>query len=738
MSILPRLTAALVDRYHLDHQLGAGGMATVYLAHDLKHDRPVAIKVLRPELAAVIGAERFLAEIKTTANLQHPHILPLFDSGSADGLLFYVMPYVEGETLRSRLDSGPPFPLSEALQLVSQLADALAYAHKRGIVHRDVKPENILLNEGRPLIVDFGIAHAASECDGTRMTLAGMAVGTPGYMSPEQATGDPDVDGRSDQYSLACVLSEMLAGGSKSSSPTAETAIHARLPSNVDAAIRQATSRHPQARFATISAFVDALCAQDTSLEAIDDKSIAVLPFDNMSADRDNDYFADGMSEEIINALAQLPGLRVVARTSAFSFKGKSTDLRAIGEKLRVRHVLEGSVRKAGNRLRITVQLVSVADGYHLWSERYDRQLDDVFAIQDEIATTIAAKLQVTLGVGVTGALIKPATDNLRAYDEYLKGVAMMHRRGAGIIAAIECFQRAIALDADYALALAGLANALVLSCFWGITRPQDVSAAALDASARALKANPLLVESHVAAALVALLVEFDQAKSARAWDRALELGPTDFESRVTRAVFYLGYIRGDFDAAARDIRLALDCDPLNPTYHTNFAFVLGFSGRGAEAAVEARRAMELDPDALYAQWVLVLSLYIAGADEDVIATGMQVMSKFGRHAWIMMAMTGAYARLGRMEEARSLYAELQARSRTGYVQPGVLATTASYLGHRDEAVRLWLQAAAGRDMVMPALLLYSPLTTLLRAQPEHTALLQQLGWDPPHRETLK
>ena len=309
----------------------------------------------------------------------------------------------------------------------------------------------------------------------------------------------------------------MLVGGSKSAGSTAATALthtdstsgsvaatRADLPAHIESAIRQATSRQPHARFATISAFVTALLGSDNATEATHDKSIAVLPFQNMSADPDNDYFADGMAEEILNALTQLPDLRVAARTSAFSFKGKPDDLRSIGEKLRVRHVLEGSVRKAGARLRITVQLVSVADGYQLWSERYDRQLDDVFAIQDEIASTIAAKLKVTLGVGHSGSLVKPATENLRAYDEYLKGMAQMRRRGAGIVAAIESFRRAVALDPEYAPALAGLAHAMVLAGFWGIASPADLGFAAIDVAARALASNPLLVEAHIAAALVA------------------------------------------------------------------------------------------------------------------------------------------------------------------------------------------------------------------------------------------
>jgi serine/threonine-protein kinase len=741
-----RLTAALKDRYHIERELGVGGMATVYLAHDLRHDRPVAIKVLHAGFAEALGPERFLAEIKLTASLQHPNILPLFDSGNADGLLFYVMPFVSGETLRHRLVRERRLAVPEALRIATDVASALEYAHRRSIVHRDIKPENILLHEGRPLVADFGIARAASVPDSARITQAGIALGTPAYMSPEQSAGDPDLDGRSDQYSLACMVYEMLAGAPPFEGSSAGALLVQRFTqapphvseaqptvrSAVDHALHRAMSMEPASRFVSMAAFAEALGTPGRSDPAPDEKSIAVLPFENMSADPENEYFADGMSEEIINALTQLSGLRVVARTSAFAFKGKAHDLRAIGEKLQVRHVLEGSVRKSGNRLRITAQLVNVADGYHLWSERYDREMDDVFAIQDEIATTIAAKLQVTLAAGAAGQLVKPATENLQAYDEYLRGIAQMHRRGLGILAAIESFRRAIALDPEYAPALAGLAHALVLSAFWGITSPVEVSSAALDASSRALSADANLVETQIAAAMVAIGVEFDRAKAARAWDRALELGPTDVDARTWRAVFHLCYVCGDFEAAVREVGVALRSDPLNSTLHSQMGLVLGFGGRGAPAVEEAHRAIALEPTALFGHWILVHALRVAQAHDEVITTGVEILRQFGRNVWIMMGMAGAYAALGRIEEATALFDELVARSRTEYVQPAVLAIIAMDLGRRDDAMQRWARAAEERDMLMVAMLPHAPLSSGLRAQPEHAAVLRRLGWETP------
>jgi serine/threonine-protein kinase len=738
-----------ISHYKILEKLGEGGMGVVYKAQDTKLDRFVALKFLPPHLSASEADKaRFMQEAKAASALNHPNVCTIYAIEEHEHQLFIAMEFVDGQTLRDlvRSNHDSTLPIKRAIDIGIQIADGLGAAHEKGIVHRDIKPENILLHEGRPLVADFGIARAAIGPDTSRMTQAGMALGTPAYMSPEQTAGDPDLDGRSDEYSLACMLYEMLAGAPPFAGGSAGALLVQRftqapphisesqptIGAALDHALHRAMAREPAERFASIAAFAEALRTPGTYDPAGEEKSIAVLPFENMSADRENDYFADGMSEEIINALTQLPGLRVVARTSAFSFKGKAIDLRAIGEKLQVKHVLEGSVRKAGSRLRITAQLVSVADGYHLWSERYDREMDDVFAIQDEIATTIAAKLQVTLAGSETGQLVKPATANLEAYDEYLKGMALMHRRGLAIGAAIESFRQAIALDPEYAPALAGLAHALTLSCFWGMTSPAEVGKTALDAASRALAANPDLAEVQVAAAMVAIGVEFDRAKAARAWDRAVQLGPTEVDVRTGRAVFHLCYVRGDFDAAVREVGIALRSDALNPTLHSQMGLVLAFAGRGAEAVTEAHRAIALEPSALFGHWILLHAFRVAGAPDQVIATGLGILRTFGRNVWIMMGLAGAYTAVGRLEEATALFDELVARSRTEYVQPAVLAIIAMHLGRRDEAVRRWARAAEDRDMLMVAMLLHAPLSATLRAQPEHAEVLRRLGWDKP------
>jgi serine/threonine protein kinase len=412
--LLARLRAVLADRYTVDRELGRGGMAIVFLAQDQKHHRKVAIKVLKPELAAALGRERFLREIETAAGLSHPHILPLHDSGEADGFLYYVIPYVEGESLRERLDRERQLPLDDALQIAREVTDALGYAHRHNILHRDIKPGNILLSGGHALVTDFGIARAITATGVGQLTEVGTLVGTPAYMSPEQVDGSPYIDGRADIYSLGCVLFEMLVGeppfrgswltaviANRLTSPMpSPRAFRQLVPEAIDAAVRKAMADLPADRFATAAQFAEGLGTarpSGPSPVAVPDRSIAVLPFKNQSSDPESEYFSDGIAEEIINALAQLPGLHVAARTSSFAFKGKGADVAEVGAKLKVATVLDGSVRKAGNRVRITAQLVNVSDGYHLWSERYDSELDDVFAIQDHIARAISQRFEVML-----------------------------------------------------------------------------------------------------------------------------------------------------------------------------------------------------------------------------------------------------------------------------------------------------------------------------------------------------
>ncbi|MFI5312416.1 MAG: protein kinase, partial [Gemmatimonadales bacterium] len=483
--LLPRLQSSLADRYTVEREIGRGGMAMVYLAQDVRHHRPVAVKLLHPHLAMSIGPERFLREIQIAARLQHPHIVPLYDSGHTDDFLYYVMPFIAGESLRQRLDRERRLPLEEAARLARGVASALDYAHRQGIVHRDIKPENVMLHDGEALVTDFGIAKAFTAAASDKLTSTGSAVGTPWYMSPEQMSGEVELDARSDIYSLGAMLFEMIVGEAPFTGPNLQSIMakvfntpvpslreqRDEVPAWLQETAERALAKQAGDRFATAAAFAQALTwpvggstppgmPAGSSGGAGGGKSIAVLPFVNMSNDPENEYFTDGIAEEITNALTKITTLRVTARASAFAFKGKGQDIGEIGRKLKVATVLDGSVRKAGNRLRVTAQLVNVADGSNLWSERYDRQLEDVFAIQDEIAESIVRALRVVLTEDEKRAIEKAPTENVKAYEFYLRGRQFFHQfRRTSILHARRMFERAIETDPNYALAYTGIAD---------------------------------------------------------------------------------------------------------------------------------------------------------------------------------------------------------------------------------------------------------------------------------------
>jgi serine/threonine protein kinase/Flp pilus assembly protein TadD len=629
LDLKDRLETALAGRYAVEREIGRGGMATVYLAQDLKHHRPVAVKILHPHIAAHLGTDRFLREIQIAARLSHPHILTLIDSGEADGLLYYSMPFVQGESLRDRIDRSGKLPVEEALQIARHVASALGYAHSQGVVHRDIKPENVMLYEGEAMVTDFGIAKAVSAAGSENLTQTGSTVGTPAYMSPEQASGESELDGRSDLYSLACVVYEMLAGAPPFTGSNAQAIIMKRfaepapplpttappLPEGVERAIQKAMERRPEDRFATTGQFAQSLnisgmtstppgASPATSVTPTSNraaKSVAVLPFADMSPEKDQDYFTDGIAEEIINALSKIQALRVASRSSAFAFKGKNLDIREVGDKLGVSTVLEGSVRKAGNRLRITAQLVNVADGYHLWSDRYDRQLDDVFAVQDEIAENIVKALRVVLSETEKRAIEQARPENVQAYEYYLKGRQFSYQyREKSLQFARRMFQRAIEVDPSFARAYAGLADISSMLYQWWDASDANLSQADT-ASRKALELAPDLAAAHASRGF-ALTLSKHYPEAEQAFEVALKLDPTLFEAYY----FYARtcFQQGKLEAAAKLFEKASEVRPEDFQAQALLSGVYAGLGRTADAETARRRTiakiekhLELNPD---------------------------------------------------------------------------------------------------------------------------------------------
>src|SRR5688572_25037684 len=695
---LDRLRSAVSRTYTIDRELGRGGMATVYLAQDVKHERLVALKVLHPDLAASLGPERFLREIKTVARLNHPHILALHDSDEADGFLYYVMPYVEGESLRERLDREEQLPIDEAVHHGRAIASALDYAHRQGIIHRDIKPENVMLYEGEAMVMDFGIAKAVSAAaESETLTQTGMMLRTPPYVSPEQAAGEINLDGKSDQYSLACVVYEMLTGERPFSGATPQAVMSKRfsetpkpvrtirsaIPESVERAVTRAMAVDGAARYSSVAQFGQALASgsmstptdtaslPQTVVSAA--KSVAVLPFTNMSADADNEYFTDGMAEEIINALNKVQSLRVAARTSSFAFKGKNEDVGEIGKKLKVSTVLEGSVRKMGNRLRITAQLVNVADGYHLWSERYDRELEDVFAIQDDISQAIVKALKVILTEGEKKQIEKARVENVAAYDYYLRGRQYYYIHRKSLEYARQMFNRAVETDPDYARAYAGVADTCSLLYMYYDAREFNLKQADY-ASAKALELEPELAEAHVARGLaVSLSKRFQEAEqefetamkldpklfeaaywygraleaegrfqeAVKMYERAQLLRPEDYQapSFLAQAYRALGMTDESHAADRRAIRLMQERLELNPSdarAANLLAATYASMGESDKAVDYADRSLAIDPDDAMLLYNVCCTYTLLGRNDEAIACLERAVDKgFGHREWI-------------------------------------------------------------------------------------------------------
>jgi serine/threonine-protein kinase len=756
---LDRLGTALAGRYTVERELGRGGMSTVYLADDLKHRRKVALKVLRPELNSLLGPERFSREIRVAAGLSHPHILPLYDSGAAgkrgsgEGeLLWFSMPYVRGESLRRRLSREKQLPIEDAIRLARQVASALDYAHAHGLIHRDIKPENILLHEGVAMVTDFGIAVAGEGGEagprgrgegetgfGERLTGTGMTLGTAEYMSPEQAAGERTLDARSDVYSLGCMLYELLAGEPPHTGASAMAVMARRFTEAaprvrrvrpavslaVEQAIVRALAVDPAGRFQSAGAFADALAAPTTTGESRA-ASVAVLPFLNMSADPENEFFADGITEDVIANLSKIRSLKVISRSSVMPFKKRDQSLKEIGAKLDVGTLLEGSVRRAGSRVRIVAQLIDAESDRHLWAETYDRELTDIFAIQSDVALHIASALEAELSPEERRRVGKEPTDDVEAYQRYLLGRHCLARwTQEGVELALKHLEQAVARDPNFALAYTTIAYAYtdIGVGVMGSLPSDEAFRRAKAAVESALEIDPGLAEAHAVLGHLKYACDYDWMGAEAELKLALELNPNSGDAYDIYGLMLSALER--YDEAIRAQRRAHELDPL--AHRMDIATTLLRAGRYGEALEAVARVVEMEPHLALAHATLGWAYLLNGRPEEGVAS-LQKALELSPDSTLYLGQLGqAYARVGRTAEARKVLRQLEELSKQRYVSPYHMAYVHTGLGDADRAMD-WLERAYEERAGAVFGIKGSFLFTSLRGHPRFQALLRKMN----------
>jgi serine/threonine-protein kinase len=740
-----------VAHYKILERLGGGGMGVVYKAEDTKLKRIVALKFLPPELTRDEEAkERFIHEAQAASALQHNNICNIHDiDETSDGKIFIVMDCYEGETLKVRIANCPRLPdgsykggqefrIEDATDIAVQIAQGLQKAHEKGIVHRDIKPANIIItNDGVAKILDFGLAKLAGQA---KLTKTGSTVGTVAYMSPEQSRGE-ELDQRSDIWSLGVVLYEMLTGhlpfrgdhepallySIVHEEPQPISSFRSDLPPALELSITKMLQKEPGERFQHMRELLSQLGTIKKKHETEGEKalpSIAVLPFVNMSPDPENEYFSDGLSEEIINALSKLEGLHVTARTSAFRFRGKDLDVREIGKQLNVSTVLEGSVRKAGNRLRITAQLINVADGYHLWSEKYDRELKDVFAIQDEISLAIVDKLKVKLLGDDKTRLAKRYTENSEVYDLYLKGRHELNTlTEEGIKRSLNYFQQAIQKDPNYALAYVGVASVYNVLANVGQFSSNETMPKAKSALLKALTLDDSLAEAHAWLGEVYLQYEWDWSSAEREIKRAIELKPNSPEAHQ----FYADYliVTGSMEQASNEIERARDLDPLSTIPNTILAYQLFVLRQFDQVIEHCRKMLKTEPS-----FLLQVHLWRALRQQNRLSEALVECKKLFTlfiSREVAEAMECVDAESGYKSAMRVAAKKLVELSTQRYISPVLIATLFAHAEDDDETLQWFEKAYEERDQIFYSIGV-DPDWDRMRSNPRFAALLKKIG----------
>jgi len=725
--------------YEIVALLGVGGMGQVYRARDPRLERDIALKILQTDDAE--HRKRFAREARAIAALNHPNIVTIHSVEEVEGQPFLTMELVEGTPLNRLIPPGG-FELHELLAIAAPVAEGLAAAHARGIVHRDLKPPNVMVStDGRVKMLDFGLAKniEAKNLASADETREGQIIGTLAYMSPEQLMADT-VDARSDIFSLGVLIYEMATGKRPFDGPNPAVILVSLLNSPVpqiggasadlDRIISRATARKPGGRYQRVVDLLSDLRALMTGMALATPPvtrapAIAVLPFANLTNDPDQEYFCDGMAEELISALARVKGLAVVSRTSAFQFKGSPIDVREIGERLDVRTVLEGSVRRAGNRLRISVQLVNVTDGFHIWSERFDRTVDDVFLIQDEIARSITESLRVTLTRPATGVMVKPPTSNLDAYHLYLRGRFLMNKFAdlyGSLTGARKCFEQAVDLDPMYSAAYAGLSEVCTALGYTTFLPAPEASRAALEAAERAVTLDPSLPEGHTALGWTKTLFAIDLRTAERDFQRALEIAPGYAPAHGYYALLLCGL--GRVDQALDHASQARHHDPLWMMMPFIMSQVLICARKFQEAEHQMRELLALDPNFDGCYWYLSNALAGQGKLDEAIEVQEKGVALVRRAPFFVALLAIWYCRAGRREDAEQLREELIAGGRC---TPVWLAMVCGELGKKDLAFE-YLELAMAQHDDQVSFMAVDHRFDSLRGDPRFDAALRRLG----------
>ena len=801
MTNTPQGPINISDRYRVTSELGSGGMAAVYAAVDTRYDREVAVKVLNPDLAAGLAAERFLREISIVAKLTHPHIVPLLDSGETDGRLWFVMPLLPGKSLRDKLTREKQLPIGESVRICYEVAMALAYAHSHGVAHRDVKPENVLISGGSAAVADFGLVKVIAEATrGQSLTQTGTAVGTTYYMSPEQATGEQNIDGRTDIYSLGCMLYEMLTGEPPFTGATTQAVmakhvtdaipragrLRQTVPPAVDDVITRALAKVPADRYPDAAQMAEALqraissgshasvgvaalsapslastppvptaTSADTGvtravrrprvIAAIGaallvtavgaylwqraavasgvPRSVAVLPFANLSPGQDQEYFSTGMTDELLGALSSIEGLRVAARTSSYAFRNREADFREIGARLNVEALLEGSVRRDGDHVRVLAELVSVADGSSLWRGTFDRTISDVFKLQEDVAQAIVAALRITLAA--PRALVHRSTEDVEAYQLYLRGrYAWNQRTPTSLRQADDYFRQAVQRDPNYARAWAGIADVHIVQ---GLNVFEPPGASFERGKAAALKAIALdstLSEAHASLGTIHFLFDREWAAAEAEYQRALTLDSTYSNGHYFYTLFLSARRRPEAMAVAQR---AMRLDPLAPPIAQTSGIVLIQDGMYAQAIAPLRAAIALQPQYYFPHSWLAIALAMTGARDEAIAEASRAIELAQSNSLVKGVAAFVRALAGDRAGALGIIRDLENLSRTQPVPWHYIGRAYDALGDGPKALESFRRALIAREGQLSQMLV-EPRVRTIGSHPEFLAILKELN----------